>query len=65
MRHGISMAAIDTIFFPGEGEKPNTPNTPQSKSKKLLILKRIICVGSVLGWSFSVSGRFFRGKGND
>ena len=44
-------------------EKPNKPNTLNSKLIKVLILKRFICVGFVLGCGFSVLGSVFRGEG--
>ena len=43
-------------------EKPNKPNTLNSKLLKVLILKGFICVGFVLGCGFSVLGSVFRGK---
>jgi hypothetical protein len=44
-------------------EKPNQPNTLNTKHLKILIYKVFICVGFVLGWVFSVLGSVFRGKG--
>lgn len=42
-------------------DKHNTPNTPNSKLIKILILKGFICVWFVLGMAFFVSGSIFRG----
>jgi hypothetical protein len=35
-------------------EKPNTPNTLNTDSLKMLIYKGFKCVGFVLGWAFCV-----------
>ena len=51
------------IFSYARTDKPNKPNTPNSKLIKVLILKRFICVGFVLGMVFSVLGSVFRGAG--
>ena len=44
-------------------DKPNKPNTLNSKLIRVLILKGFICVGFVLGCGFSVLGSVFRGEG--
>jgi hypothetical protein len=44
-------------------EKPNKPNTLNSKLIRVLILKGFICVGFVLGSGFSVLGSVFREEG--
>ncbi len=50
-------------FFPyARNNKPNKPNTLNSKLIKILILKGFICVGFVLGWVFFVLGSFFGGS---
>lgn len=51
----------DGISFHARTDKPNTLNTPNSKLIKVLSLKGFICVGSVLGLAFFVSGSIFRG----
>ena len=51
------------IFSYARTEKPNKPNTLNSKLIKVLILKGFICVGFVLGSGFSVLGSVFRGVG--
>lgn len=51
------------IFSYARTEKPNKPNTLNSKLIKVLILKGFICVGFVLSSEFFVSGSFFRGVG--
>lgn len=59
----ISPKARSVNFSYARSEKPNKPNTLNSKLLKVLILKRFICVGFVLGSGFSVLGSVFRGKG--
>jgi hypothetical protein len=59
----FSSAAITTKFSYARTEKPNKPNTLNSKLMKVLILKGFICVGFVLGSGFSVLGSVFRGEG--
>ena len=51
------------IFSYARIDKPNQPNTLNSKLINVLILKRFICVGFVLGSVFFVSGSVFRGEG--
>lgn len=51
------------IFSYARTEKPNKPNTLNSKLIKVLILKGFICVGFVSGSGFSVLGSVFRGVG--
>lgn len=51
------------IFSYARIDKPNQPNTLNSKLIKVLISKRFICVGFVLGSVFFVSGSVFRGEG--
>ena len=51
------------IFSYARTEKPNKPNTLNSRSIKVLNLKEFICVGFVLGNGFSVLGSVFRGEG--
>ena len=51
------------IFSYAKTDKPNKPNTLNSKLLRILILKGFICVGFVLGCWFSVSGSVFRGEG--
>lgn len=51
------------IFSYARTDKPNKPNTLNSKLMKVLILKRFICVWFVLGSAFFVSGSVFRGEG--
>ena len=51
------------VFSYASTEKPNKPNTLNSKLIRVLILKGFICVGFVLGSGFSVLGSVFRGKG--
>ena len=53
----------ERIFSYARTEKPNNPNTLNSKLIKVLILKRFICVGFVSGCGFSVLGSIFRGAG--
>ena len=53
----------ERIFSYARTEKPNKPNTLNSKLIKVLILKRFICVGFVSGYGFSVLGSVFRGEG--
>jgi hypothetical protein len=59
----FSPEAMVTKFSYARTEKPNKPNTLNSKLIKILILKGFICVGFVLGCGFSVLGSVFRGKG--
>ena len=54
---------IGRIFSYAKTNKPNQPNTLNSKLIKALILKRFICVGFVSGCGFSVLGSIFRGQG--
>jgi hypothetical protein len=51
------------IFSYARTEKPNKPNTLNSKLIRVLILKGFICVGFVSGNGFSVLGSVFRGVG--
>lgn len=51
------------IFSYARIDKPNKPNTLNSTSIKVLILKRFICVGFVLGSEFFVLGSVSRGEG--
>ncbi|MNV18387.1 hypothetical protein D3C71_1092090 [compost metagenome] len=51
------------IFSYARTDKPNKPNTLNSELINVLILKRFICVGFVLGRAFFVSGSVFRGEG--
>lgn len=53
----------ERIISYAKTNKPNQPNTLNSKLIKVLILKRFICVGFVLGCGFSVLGSIFRGTG--
>ena len=51
------------IFFSyARNNKPNKPDTLNSKLIKILILKRFICVGFVLGWVFFVLGSVLVGS---
>lgn len=59
----ISPKAMTVIFSYARTEKPNKPNTLNSKLIRVLILKGFICVGFVLGSGFSVLGSVFRGEG--
>ena len=62
----VTLFALETmgrIFSYARAEKPNKPNTLNSKLLNALILKRFICVGFVLGCWFSVLGSVFRGEG--
>lgn len=51
------------IFSYARAEKPNKPNTLNSKLLKMLILKGFNCVGFVLGYGFFVLSSVFRGEG--
>lgn len=51
------------IFSYARIDKPNQPNTLNSKLIRILISKRFICAGFVLGRVFFVSGSVFRGEG--
>lgn len=51
------------FFSYARTNKPNKPNTLNSKLIKVLILKGFICVGFVSGCGFSVLGSVFRGEG--
>jgi hypothetical protein len=51
------------FFSYAETDKPNKPNTLNSRSIKVLNLKRFICVGFVSGCGFSVLGSVFREEG--
>ena len=57
-----SKAVVDNFSY-ARTEKPNKPNTLNSKLIKILILKGFICVWFVLGSGFSVLGSVFRGEG--
>jgi hypothetical protein len=66
--------ACMTLFEPNLGlriisyakaDKPNKPNTLNSRLIKVLNLKGFICVGFVLGCGFSVLGSVFQGADND
>ena len=59
----FALKAMGRFFSYARTEKPNKPNTPNSNLLKVLILKRFICVGFVLGCLFSVLGSVFRGEG--
>jgi len=59
----FSPKAMVVNFSYARTEKPNKPNTLNSKFVRVLILKGFICVGFVLGSGFSVLGSVFRGKG--
>ena len=59
----FALKAMEIFFSYARAEKPNKPNTLNSKSLKVLILKKFICVGFVLGCGFSVLGSVFRGEG--
>ena len=59
----FALNAMGVFFSYARTEKPNKPNTLNSKLIKVLILKRFICVGFVLGCGFSVLGSVFRGEG--
>ena len=62
----VTLFALKTtvrIFSYARTEKPNKPNTLNSKLIRVLILKGFICVGFVLGNGFSVLGSVFRGVG--
>ena len=51
------------IFSYATADKPNKPNTLNSRSIEALNLKGFICVGFVSGCGFSVLGSVFRGEG--
>lgn len=51
------------IFSYAKTDKPNKPNTLNSRSIEELNLKGFICVGFVSGCGFSVLGSVFWGKG--
>lgn len=51
------------VFSYARTDKPNKPNTLNTKLLKILNLKGFICVGFVLSSEFFVSGSFFRGVG--
>lgn len=51
------------VFSYARTDKPNKPNTLNTKLLKVLNLKGFICVGFVLGREFFVSGSFSRGVG--
>ena len=53
----------ERIISYAKTNKPNQPNTLNSKLIKVLILKRFICAGFVSGCGFSVLGSIFRGEG--
>lgn len=59
----FALKTTERIFSNARTEKPNKPNTLNSKLIIVLILKGFICVGFVLGSGFFVSGSVFRGKG--
>ena len=59
----FALKAMGRFFSCARTEKPNKPNTLNSKLLKVLILKGFICVGFVLGSGFSVLGSVFRGEG--
>ena len=66
VRACVTLFALKTtvrIFSYARTEKPNKPNTLNSKLIRVLILKGFICVGFVLGWVFFVLGLIFRGVG--
>jgi hypothetical protein len=66
VRACVTLFALNTtvrIFSYARTEKPNKPNTLNSKLIRVLILKGFICVGFVLGSGFFVSGSVFRGVG--
>jgi len=52
-----------SFFSYARTDKPNKPNTLNTTLLKVLIYKRFICVGFVLGSGFFVSGSVFRGVG--
>lgn len=51
------------FFSYARNNKPNKPNTLNSKLIKVLILKGFICVGFVSGCGFSVLGSVVQGEG--
>ena len=51
------------IFSYAKTDKPNKPNTLNSKSIRVLNSKGFICVGFVLVFGFFVLGSIFRGMG--
>ena len=53
------------IFSYAKTDKPNKPNTLNTRSIKILNLKGLICVGFVLGNGFLCWVRFFGGKDDD
>lgn len=59
----FALKVMGSFFSYARTEKPNKPNTLNSKLLRILILKEFICVGFVLGCWFSVSGSVFRGEG--
>ena len=63
MRDVICIEVHGQFFSYARTEKPNKPNTLNSKLIKILILKGFICVGFVSGCGFSVLGSVFRGEG--
>ena len=66
VRACVKLLALETearIFSYARAEKPDKPNTLNSKLVMVLILKGFVCVGFVLGYGFFVSGSVFRGKG--
>ena len=66
VRACVTLFALKTeggIFSYARAEKPNKPNTLNSKLVKMLILKGFICVGFVSGCGFFVSGSVYREEG--
>lgn len=66
VRAHVMLFALKTtvrFFSYASSEKPNKPNTLNSKLIRVLILKGFICVGFVLGSGFSVLGSVFGGVG--
>lgn len=59
----FALKTMDVNFSYARTDKPNKPNTLNSKLIRVLILKGFICVGFVLGSGFSVLGSVFRGEG--
>lgn len=59
----FTLKTMGGFFSYARTEKLNKPNTLNSKLLKILISKRFICVGFVLGCWFSVLGSVFREEG--